>query len=222
MAPEKRRGPGRPALPWFRMHSGFSTCAKAQNLTDAEFRTWMIVIDQASQNTPRGRLPSVRAAAYRSGRPESHVKRLIKFGLIDEQPDGELVMHDWDFWQSRQSAYDPVTGGESASEAAVEGVISKENYSTTDARISEENPDASLAYLTSTTALSLPTTTDNGFVEEEKRAVEAEDATQWPRWKRDALKELRRARGFNFSDAAAGDIIDRAASKLAAHDLSVV
>lgn len=89
-----------PPLPWFKLWGGVTSSSKVAPLSDALFRTWVELLDAASQQPTRhrGRFASRKAAAAIVRRPLAHVAALVTEGLIDETPDG-LAMHDWDDWQ---------------------------------------------------------------------------------------------------------------------------
>ena len=87
-------------LPWFRFWKGATQHDKTRQLGDAEFRTWVELLDLASQQKWRGRFSSQKAAVALVRRPAKHVKTLIEVGLIDEDAtDKHLTMHDWDDWK---------------------------------------------------------------------------------------------------------------------------
>ena len=89
-----------PQLPWFRFWKGATQHDKVRELSDAEFRTWVELLDLAAQQKWRGRFRSRKAAAALSRRPDRHIGSLIKTGLIDiDSSDEHLTMHDWDEWQ---------------------------------------------------------------------------------------------------------------------------
>ena len=89
-----------PQLPWFRFWKGATQHGKVRALSDAEFRTWVELLDLAAQQKPRGRFDSRKSAAALSRRPDRHIGSLVKAGLIDiDSSDEHLTMHDWDEWQ---------------------------------------------------------------------------------------------------------------------------
>lgn len=85
-------------LPWFRFWMGATAHGKVRTLDDGTFRTWVELLDAASQQPRRGRFASRAEAAAITRRPAKHVAALIAATLIDETPEG-LTMHDWDDWQ---------------------------------------------------------------------------------------------------------------------------
>jgi hypothetical protein len=89
-----------PPLPWFKLWGGVTSSSKVAPLNDALFRTWVELLDAASQQPTRqrGRFANRKAAAAIVRRPLSHVTALVGAGLVDETTDG-LTMHDWDDWQ---------------------------------------------------------------------------------------------------------------------------
>lgn len=90
----------RPQLPWFRFWKGATQHPKVRMLTDAQFRTWVELLDLASQQKERGRFLDRTTALRLSRRPARHLEVLQGCGLLDcDGADGHLTMHDWDDWQ---------------------------------------------------------------------------------------------------------------------------
>lgn len=90
----------RPQLPWFRFWKGATQHQKVRMLTDAQFRTWVELLDLASQQKERGRFLDRITALRLSRRPARHLEVLQGCGLLDcDGADGHLTMHDWDDWQ---------------------------------------------------------------------------------------------------------------------------
>lgn len=88
----------KPRLPWFKLWGGVTSDPKVAPLSDALFRTWVELLDAASQQPKRGRFQNRKQAAAVIRRPVAHVAQLVAERLIDETPDG-LTIHDWDAWQ---------------------------------------------------------------------------------------------------------------------------
>lgn len=89
-----------PRLPWYRFWGGATAHAKARELSDGEFRTWIELLDLSSQQKWRGRFTNRKAALGLVRRPSAHLATLVRVGLIDEDAgDKHLTMHDWDDWQ---------------------------------------------------------------------------------------------------------------------------
>lgn len=86
-------------IPWFKIWIGATAHGKVRQLEDGVFRTWVELLDAAAQQPVRGRFASRAEAAAVLRRPVKHLAVLIGAGLIDEDPDKHLVMHDWDDWQ---------------------------------------------------------------------------------------------------------------------------
>lgn len=86
-------------IPWFKIWIGATAHGKVRQLEDGVFRTWVELLDAAAQQPVRGRFASRAEAAAVLRRPVKHMAVLIEAGLIDEDPDKHLVMHDWDDWQ---------------------------------------------------------------------------------------------------------------------------
>lgn len=85
-------------IPWFKVWVGATRHEKVATLDDRAFRTWVELLDAASQQTVRGKFASPAAAAAVVRRPVAAVKCLVAVGLIDERDDG-VWMHDWQDWQ---------------------------------------------------------------------------------------------------------------------------
>lgn len=98
-------------LPWFKLWVGATRHEKVATLPDSAFRTWVELLDAASQQTPRGRFLSIHAAAAVVRRPARTVASLVRAGLLDERQDG-VWMHDWTDWQ-RWRPEDDANGTES-------------------------------------------------------------------------------------------------------------
>lgn len=88
-------------LPWFKVWPECIKHPKVAMLTDGEFRTWLYVLAEASQQRPvRWRFESLRHVSVVTGRSEKHIKVLERARLLDFQTDGVWV-HDWKDWQDR-------------------------------------------------------------------------------------------------------------------------
>jgi hypothetical protein len=85
-------------IPWFKVWVGATRHEKVAQLDDRAFRTWVELLDGASQQTVRGKFASVEAAAAVVRRPAASIRRLMAVGLLDERADG-VWMHDWQDWQ---------------------------------------------------------------------------------------------------------------------------
>lgn len=85
----------RKPLPWFRMYASAATHDKTGLLSDAEFRTWIVCLCEASDSSPRGTLGTSVATTARALRvPARHIAKLIDAKLIDDV-DGVLQIHNW-------------------------------------------------------------------------------------------------------------------------------
>lgn len=85
-------------LPWFKLWIGCTAHGKVRQLDDGTFRTWVELLDAASQQPTRGRFASEGEAAAITRRPIKHIRTLVQAGLIDAGEDG-LWLHDWSEWQ---------------------------------------------------------------------------------------------------------------------------
>lgn len=94
-------------IPWFKCWGGITSDPKVAPLSDAVFRTWVELLDAASQQPVRGRFKDRKSAASIVRRPVANISMLVSQGLIDEAHDG-LTMHNWDQWQRwrQEDAYD--------------------------------------------------------------------------------------------------------------------
>lgn len=93
-------------VPWFKFWIGATTHGKVRQLEDGEFRTWVELLDAASQQPKRGRFTSRKEAIAITRRPGVHLNVLIDAGLLDEAEDGALSLHDWDDWQRWRASDD--------------------------------------------------------------------------------------------------------------------
>src|SRR5665213_3323814 len=93
---------GEATVNWLRLHHSILDCRKLQSLPDREFKAWVNMLLIASENDPRGELPSFADLAFRLRLREDFVSRLIsKFAresLVDHT-NGVYSMHDWLDWQ---------------------------------------------------------------------------------------------------------------------------
>lgn len=87
---------------WLRLHHSMLDSVKVQSLSPGQFKAWVNLMVIASENTPRGTLPSIKQIAFRLHlRPDqtaSNVDALVMQGLI-ERSEGGYQMHDWHDWQ---------------------------------------------------------------------------------------------------------------------------
>lgn len=86
-------------LPWFKVWVGATRHEKVATLSDTDFRTWVELLDAASQQNVRGKFDSVAGAAAVTRRPTVSIKRLVTAGLLDDRQAEGLWMHDWKEWQ---------------------------------------------------------------------------------------------------------------------------
>jgi hypothetical protein len=93
------------ALPWFRFYVEVLDDPKVQLLPVHLRWTWVSMLCLASQ--ANGKLPPVQHIAFRLRMSvcevETQMDELILAGLVDIQPDGSRVMHNW---QARQYSSD--------------------------------------------------------------------------------------------------------------------
>lgn len=85
-------------LPWFKLWIGCTAHGKVRQLDDGTFRTWVELLDAASQQPTRGRFASEAEAVAITRRPVKHIRTLVAAGLMDATEDG-LWLHDWSEWQ---------------------------------------------------------------------------------------------------------------------------
>lgn len=85
-------------LPWFKLWIGCTAHGKVRQLDDGTFRTWVELLDAASQQPTRGRFSSEAEAVAITRRPAKHIRMLVEAGLMDATADG-LWLHDWSAWQ---------------------------------------------------------------------------------------------------------------------------
>jgi len=93
------------ALPWFRYYSEDLEYDQVIDMTDLEFRAWIILQSLASQEEVRGRLPETRKVARRfvalgvrvsEGRSAQLLTLFRERGLLVEDPDtGRLMPFNW-------------------------------------------------------------------------------------------------------------------------------
>ena len=85
-------------LPWVRLWVESLEHEKVALLSDAEYRTWTMLLLRGSQQPTRWRFASVQHAARVVGRPLAQVKALVGRRLMDLGDDG-LWVHDARTWQ---------------------------------------------------------------------------------------------------------------------------
>ncbi len=91
-------------MTWFRMYHDVINDPKVHRLTIARRWRWVEVLCIASKAKERGRLPSLENIAFhmriKTSEAESIISDLIRYGLVDELPDGKgLRVHNWDEYQ---------------------------------------------------------------------------------------------------------------------------
>lgn len=87
---------------WFRVSVHAPRNAKLCRLSsDAVRWTWLIVLSEAKLQNPQGEWNGYQHfRACLCGRPRKHLAELIDADLINLAPDGRVVIHDWQEWQS--------------------------------------------------------------------------------------------------------------------------
>jgi hypothetical protein len=82
-------------MAWLRIDDGFAEHYKISELTDKEFRIWMRTLCYAARNNGRqGRLtPAMRREIV--GFTPTFAKKLVALGLLDQDADDVLAIHDW-------------------------------------------------------------------------------------------------------------------------------
>lgn len=85
-------------LPWYKVWAEHTDHEKICALSDAEYRTWHMVLAKAAQQPIRWRFASARHAAAVTNRPERQITALTAAGLMDSREDG-LWVHDSNVWQ---------------------------------------------------------------------------------------------------------------------------
>jgi hypothetical protein len=96
-------------LPWIKLWIEGMAHEKIALLTDAQFRTWVLVLCAGSQQPIRWRFASSQHAAVITGRPVQHIKQLVSAHLLDPLNDG-LWVHDFRRWQEVYESDLPLNG----------------------------------------------------------------------------------------------------------------
>mgnify|MGYP001616639035 CR=1 FL=1 len=96
-------------MDWFRFYSEVVRDPKVQRLPSSTFKNWVNILCLASDNDPRGCVPSTVDIAFHlrfsEKKSTAALKELVKAGLVDEV-DGRYEMHGW---KARQFQSDNVT-----------------------------------------------------------------------------------------------------------------
>ncbi len=96
-------------MDWFRFYSEVVRDPKVQRLPGSTFKHWVNILCLASDNDPRGCVPSVKDISFHlrlsEGKASFVLRELIRSGLVDEV-DGRYEMHGW---ERRQFVSDNVT-----------------------------------------------------------------------------------------------------------------
>jgi hypothetical protein len=95
---------------WFRVDAHITRNAKVALLSsDAVRWTYICVLAEGKIAQRQGRWKSLRhVSSCLPHRQAKHIKELIGAGLLDVVDDGQVVIHDWDDWQSTCPS-DPTT-----------------------------------------------------------------------------------------------------------------
>lgn len=96
-------------MKWFRFYNEVLHDSKVQTLPAELYRTWTNLLCVASENDPRGQLPSLRQVSFLLRMKEDRVKvaveQLVSLGLLDRDEVGTLSPHNW---EQRQPESDDV------------------------------------------------------------------------------------------------------------------
>ncbi|WP_316205766.1 hypothetical protein [Bradyrhizobium sp. SZCCHNS1012] len=91
------------AKPWFRYYVEALDDPKVQRLPDDQFKAWVNLLCVAGKND--GKIPSLADAAYGLRMAEAkagqYIAKLAAAGLLDKDPCGYFVPHNWDERQYR-------------------------------------------------------------------------------------------------------------------------
>jgi hypothetical protein len=88
-------------LPWIKLWCEALAHEKVALLSDGAFRTWISTLLVASEQRTRWRFASLRHAAVATGRPLDELDEVLYHGLLEEDADGAIWVHDWRQWQEK-------------------------------------------------------------------------------------------------------------------------
>jgi hypothetical protein len=84
-------------LPWLKVDDGLPEHRKLLHLKRADRWTWVELLCYCARQGDQGRVPHGISEVLRYATP-SFIATCIESGLIDQEQDGTLWIHDWDIY----------------------------------------------------------------------------------------------------------------------------